>query len=483
MKWLPQSRRRKLVLVAVAVLGLFLLSTGWLASRFLDLEGARLQVAAELGEKLHRRVEIGRLSVGFFSATLRHITIYDRKEFGPPPFVTIRYASGSVNPLELLRGRLKISRIKARRPTVIIKRNSAGELNLHDLLSAEKPTETHDRFDTTHTSASDLSRKKWGEWKSVDVESVRLSAAAIRFEDEERKARYVIPYLDVTCQGSLGGNPVKVEKARIGFGPLWIELCGEATRDLKRGWFALRMGDVNLMAFKRYLAFLSGFESGRWLIQNTRLQGKIHNAIFIVEDLSCRPSYGSLKGNAKFWVERGKPAFFVDVQFEGIELEPFLWQTRTDRVSFGGTLSGKCSLSSVGISWDDLKRELMGTADLRVSRGRFQNKVFIEIGKAAKEFLGIRELDEYRAHAQGTFDISDGKITSSDLKFDSGFLDIYLTGPGFVTLDGALWVPKVMVRAGDEKESLQVPIKIKGTVNKPKVDIEWKSLRKSLIGK
>jgi hypothetical protein len=40
-----------------------------------------------------------------------------------------------------------------------------------------------------------------------------------------------------------------------------------------------------------------------------------------------------------------------------------------------------------------------------------------------------------------------------------------------------------MLHAGDEKGSLDVPLKIKGSVKRPRVDVEWTALRRTLIGK
>jgi hypothetical protein len=159
---------------------------------------------------------------------------------------------------------------------------------------------------------------------------------------------------------------------------------------------------------------------------------------------------------------------------------------------------------------DDLKKALSGTAELHVKQGRFQNKVLIKIGIIKDEIMGLRSLTrgrfddflnrledlddgqvskmqdsgaEYRADARGTFQIGDAKITSTNLRFDSHLFDVYMAAPGYWTFDGDMRLPKVMLHAGDEKGSLDVPLKIKGSVKRPRVDVEWTALRRTLIGK
>jgi hypothetical protein len=222
------------------------------------------------------------------------------------------------------------------------------------------------------------------------------------------------------------------------------------------------------------------------------------------------PNGGTLAGTGKVWWEEGKPAFHVEASFQDVQLDPFLWQTRTDQVSFGGTCEGTCSISGKGLWMDDLKKALSGTAELHVKQGRFQNKVLIKIGIIKDEIMGLRSLTrgrfddflnrledlddgqvskmqdsgaEYRADARGTFQIGDAKITSTNLRFDSHLFDVYMAAPGYWTFDGDMRLPKVMLHAGDEKGSLDVPLKIKGSVKRPRVDVEWTALRRTLIGK
>ena len=479
MKGLLKSKTRKILLVVAVIVIVVLSGSGWLVSLFLDLESARKGIADEMGRKMGRPVKIGGLSVGFFSATMQNVSIGDRQGFGEEPFITVYKASASVRPLDLFRGHLSIAQIKARRPVLVVKRSADGELNVADLLHLDKSSSSK-----SSKPSSEKRRKRWSGFHTVNVEKITLSRATIEFVDQASGHNTTIPNVDVYCEGDLGSNPIQVTLARIGFRGLSIRMAGEVSRDLKRGWLKLHLQQVDLMAFKEYLPFLSGFETGRWLLQNVSVNGEINNAVLDIKSFTCRPSGGSFDAAGKLWIEHGKPFFELNAKAEGVQLDPFLWQTRTDKISFGGVASGTFSVSGKGVTPEDTRSELKGTAEVIVTDGRFQNKVFIKIGEIAKKVFRARHFDEYRAsEARGHFQIGDGRINSSDLRFDSrNLVDIYLAGPGYLTMDGDLNLPRVMLSAGDEQDALQVPIRIKGHINKPKVDWDWKPLRKSLIG-
>ncbi len=482
MKWIPESKKWRALLIVTAASLVGLCTSGWIVSLLLDLPKAREEAVAELSRKLHRQVKIGRLSVGFFSASLSDVSVADREGFGDEPFVTLRSAKASVHPLKLLQGRLVIEHIKAQKPVVVIKRDAQGELNVSDFLRLDKSARK-----TADAPASPKKTKPDTDLVSlekVDIAKVILSHATVKLVEMSGENRTVFKGLSVRCEGDLSGDPIKVRQARIGFQKLAIQIRGDVSRDAKRGWVAIQVADVDLMSFKPYLPFLSGFETGRWVLQDISLKGRLRDAVLEIENFSCRPSGGKMTAAGKIWMEDGKPAFQADAKVEDFQLEPMLWQTRADKVSFGGVLDGSCSLTGKGLSWADLAQELLGSAELRVNQGRFQNKIFLKIGEEIRKIVGMRAFDEYRAgHAHGRFEIGQGRISSSDLRFDSKTLfDVYLTGAGYVAFDGELRMSKVTVRLGDERESVEIPIKIRGTVNKPKVDFEFKALKKALIG-
>ena len=361
MKLFPNSRGARIALVLVTAALVAFLCSGWVVSFFLDLEAAREQVAAEISQKLHRRVKIGHLSVGFFSATMRYVTIYDRADFGGDPVLTVHKATALVRPLELLHGRLAIAHIKARRPVLVIKRNACGDLNVSDLLRLQKNP-------ARGAEALPRAAKKKNRFglNAVDIEKITLSWATVKFNDQEIGRTTVIPGVDVTCEGDLGDDPIRIAYARVEFQHLSISIAGEVTRDLKKGWVKAHVDELDLMSYKNYMPFLSGFETGSWRLRDIALSGKIADATLDIEDLSCRPSGGQLKATGKVWLEQGKPFFEVKAQAEGVHLDPMLWQTRTDKVSFGGTLSGACSVAGQGVTVEDVKAELSGNAELTV---------------------------------------------------------------------------------------------------------------------
>lgn len=475
MKGILQSRAKRILLVSAAILVSVVLASPWVVPLLLDLEGARKDIAAEMSQKLRRQVRIGSLSVGFFSASIRDVVISDREGFADEPLITIAKASASVHPFALLRGRLAIAHVKARRPVLVIKRTAEGDVNVADLLRGHASSDD--------SPSAGKPKKRWRPFHTVDVEKVTLSRATVKFVDAAAGRTTELSGVDAYCQGDLSSDPIKVATARIGFQGLWIRIAGEMSRDRKHGWLQLHVDDVDLMTYKEYIPFLSGFETGRWRIQDTALDAKIADGVVEIADFSCRPSGGTFSATGKLWFERDKPCFTLEAKAEEVQLDPFLWQTRTDKISFGGAASGTCSLSSQGATPEEVKSGLQGSAEVIVTDGRYQNKVFIKIGETVKKALRIRIPEEYRAsEARGHFQIGDGKIKSSDLRFDSkNLFDVRMTGPGYVTFDGNLYVPKAVVSARGE-DPLEVPIKIRGTVNRPRVDFEWKSLRKKLIG-
>jgi hypothetical protein len=374
----------------------------------------------------------------------------------------------------------------------VFKRNAAGELNVGDLLSIDKPhpgpaAETTAQAPPGPAPAPPRPDPRKGKnWSpkitTVDVTTISLYRATLKYVDLPTSATTLLGEFDVNCEGSLGSNPIMINQGFLRFHTLNLQVQANVSRDLKSGHFAMQVADLDLMSFKPYFAFLSGFARGYWMLRNLSLRGRINSAIVDVDELSCRPNGGTLKGTAKLWLSQGKPTFIWDAKFEDVGLDTFLWHTRPDGVSFGGALGGTCSVTGRGTTLDDLKAQLIGSADLQVTDGRFQNRVLMQIGRIAKEYLGAQDSDVYRANALGRFIITEGKIHSSDLRFDSNIFDLYMTGPGYVTFDGELRVLKVTVRVGQGKGAAQIPLRIKGYMNEPKVDADWKGLGKSLIG-
>src|ERR1041384_1348966 len=106
----PQRGKRRLLRwLAIGVIALLALALA--APHVLNLGFVRRQLADQLSDQLHARVELGDLGFGWFSGlTVGELTIHNPPGFAQDhPFLAMRSLRGDLSLTQLLRGRLDLS--------------------------------------------------------------------------------------------------------------------------------------------------------------------------------------------------------------------------------------------------------------------------------------------------------------------------------------------------------------------------------------
>jgi hypothetical protein len=130
-----RSKRGKIVLGGVLVLGLFVTRPG--------AQSLRTRLAHSIGLALGRQVEIGEVSLRLLPQPgfdLRNFVVHDDPEFSAEPVLradevtaTLR-ASSFLHPRSLLRGQFEIARLNLSEPSFNLVRNADGHWNVENLL-------------------------------------------------------------------------------------------------------------------------------------------------------------------------------------------------------------------------------------------------------------------------------------------------------------------------------------------------------------
>src|SRR5215467_8567191 len=165
---------KKILIAVAAVVGLVIIAAIAVAI-FVDVNQFRPALAAQLGEALGRRVEIGNLKVSWLAGGVaaEDVVILDDPAFSKDPFVSAKSVSIGVDLMPLIMSRsLRVEAFTLERPRVALLRGSNGNWNFSSLATGQ----------SSSTSASTI---------SVLVQKIRISdgQVSIRGLDGSRQQR------------------------------------------------------------------------------------------------------------------------------------------------------------------------------------------------------------------------------------------------------------------------------------------------------
>lgn len=154
-----------------------------------------------------------------------------------------------------------------------------------------------------------------------------------------------------------------------------------------------------------------------------------------------------------------------------------------------GVLSGSLTVSGAGFTLPELEKSLTGTGTVIVTDGELKSIDILKAVSTAKQFLGLGSQayggTRFR-DIEANFNLLNGKLVTDDISLVSDDLSLKaagslsLRGDLDLALDVLLGDPLVLSVSGDEKDDqmITIPIKISGTVEKPRYSVAGAVVRK-----
>jgi len=478
-------KRIAIILVIIcAVLAAGYLLLNLLISHMLALPLVKRELANRVEKKFGRKVKIQSLSLNIFGdIEARNIVVTDRAGFDDTPFFHSKSVSARLKWLPLFKKEFTISHLIFTEPMLTLKVSESGELNIEDLLGkGESASPDELKLPQPGETADDIPDEPLHlnlAQRSFTVKSLALRGATIRFIDDSLNRHEEVPGIDIAIRANFSDGLINVPRLTVRLAPAKFVLWGNVSRRLDHARFSVKASSFNLMEMRDRIAALRDFTGGRLCVSNLSARINLEEGVFSITDLYCNASGGEFSGAFTLDISEDPWRFFVRFHARNIRLDPFLWNTRADGLSFGGILTMTAWAKGRGFKRSQLEQYLEGSGKINVINGRFQNPIFAAIDDILDALMGIRPLQEFRSNASGTFHIEKGKgrISTEDLQFASRPVSLFTAEKGYFGLGGEIDFPRAVILIGSKK----VPIQIKGTIHEPTVLPHMKSFGERLF--
>jgi len=231
-------------------------------------------------------------------------------------------------------------------------------------------------------------------------------------------------------------------------------------------------------------------------LNHLRLDWSLAKNIFKVERLQSALADGTLQGTARVDLARKGLQYMSDIKLEKVQASPLVGAFYPDyRDAVHGGLDLTLKASGKGTQGEALKRNLSGDGQFLVTEGKLEGAPLLE-GLAA--FLGSEDLKVLSfKETGGSFTIKDGALLF-DTRVDGS--QVRMAPKGQVTLEGGLDVrletrlnPELTRKiAGkndfasaltDEQGWGVFPLRVKGSMNKPRFTLDSKAASKQATQK
>jgi len=469
--------------VGLAVLGVCLNIT---LKRMLMIEPIKNLLAKKMERELGRKLTVGSLSVTLFGGvSARYVRIHDRAEFGPEPLFKARLIRAKVKIVPLLRGELVIGGIDVLEPVVTIQWNKAGEVNIAELLFRREESRpavddtVRRNFAQFHASLQKKPLNIEFATKSFVIEKIRVYNGAVRIVNRESGVTEDITGFDIELRANIESDVINISKLDIRLPPAKLTAVGKVSKDLSMAELMLTADPTNFMEMRNRISAMKVFTGGTLRVSKFLATVKLDHGVVTIPDLSFSANAGSVAARFQMDTSTQPWSFSTEFQARRVKLDSFLWETRSDELSFGGTLTMRGYLTGRGFGQENLTKSLQGKVSLIVRNGRFKNAVFMAIDDLVMNVLGTSILRDFRSEATGSFVVrkGEGRFATRDLRFVSDLAVIYTAEEGHFGIDGSIDFPKAVVRVGDQ----ELPLKIGGTIHDPKIKPDLKSFGRKLL--
>jgi AsmA protein len=210
-----------------------------------------------------------------------------------------------------------------------------------------------------------------------------------------------------------------------------------------------------------------------------------------IDPLSMDLYEGSLKVLGSVDVTGEKPKSAVDLNLDGVEVEPLL-KDFIDKDFITGTTLAKISLKMTGDTPDEIKKTLGGNGDLQFNDGAIRNINLLDMIQniqAAFGSGGASQTDETRfSEFKSLFTITSGVVNTSSTTVTSPVLRVDVTGSADLVRESLDFrVNPTYINPKNQKESgmsisgNQVPVLVTGTFTKPKFKPDLETAAKKVV--
>jgi AsmA protein len=187
---------------------------------------------------------------------------------------------------------------------------------------------------------------------------------------------------------------------------------------------------------------------------------------------------GSLQVLGNVDVTGKKPKSAVDLNLEGVQVEPLL-KDFLEKDFITGTTLARISLAMTGDTPDEIKKSLGGKGDLQFNDGAIRNVNLLDMIQniqAAFGSGGAAQSNETRfSEFQSQFTITNGVVNTSSTTVSSPVLRVEVTGSADLVKESLDFKvnppyinPKNQKESGMSISGTQVPVLVSGTFSEPK---------------
>ncbi|HAJ92180.1 MAG TPA: hypothetical protein DCO71_06145 [Gammaproteobacteria bacterium] len=216
--------------------------------------------------------------------------------------------------------------------------------------------------------------------------------------------------------------------------------------------------------------------------RDIEIQVKSKDGVLKINPLDANLYDGAVQGDITLDVRKDTPRFSVNEKLTGVQAGPLL-RDLTGKEQLLGTTNIKANLNGAGLSSEQIRQTLTGTAGFEFTDGAVKGVNIASLIRSAQAKIKGQPVPEQTepnqtdfALMKGTATIANGKVKNDDLLLKSPLLRI--TGAGKVslpkeTIDYTLttkFVGSLKGQGGEEMQELKgvsIPVRVGGTFSKP----------------
>jgi AsmA protein len=231
--------------------------------------------------------------------------------------------------------------------------------------------------------------------------------------------------------------------------------------------------------------------AGGGTFRNIVLKVAGENGKFNIDPLSMALYEGSLQVLGNVDVTGKKPKSAVDLNLDGVQVEPLL-KDFLDKDFISGATLARISLAMTGDTPDEIRKTLGGKGDLQFNDGAIRNVNLLDMVQniqAAFGSGGAAQSQETRfSEFQSQFTITNGVVNTSSTSVSSPVLRVDVTGRANLVdetldfrVDPTYINPKNQKESGMSISGNQVPVLVTGTFSDPKFKPDLESAAKKVV--
>ncbi len=510
---------------------LFLLIAIILLPFLIDLDSHKDRILPIIEKNLNRKVEIGHIGLSLWpgiGVKLKQVRIQDDPSFSHRSFFSMEDLTIRLRLLPLLHRQVEVVSMTLRRPEVVLVENAKGVLNATTIGSSSPSSASP----PTSPDASSSGPAQLLGLLGLDRLEIRHGKVSY-FKHSNPPApspQYEIKDLDLAIT-DLGLNKTAHVKASVELAPSGrVELTAQAgplTPDLRP-----KEVNLELKTGKSDLKIDGGAQQKSWVFNlssrhlfsedfSSLAQGGLPRGIslaglsgkveldkdkVVVSSLAAKVFGGQVTASGMSRFSPDTRPFQGDLEIKDLQIGQALDVFSSTKGILTGTARMDLSLQGSGTDWGTISRNLLGQGTVKIVDGELPKSRLLEQVLTAVQVFGQSSAksstsgkDSVTAFSvlDGKFQIQQGNIHWESLNMIAKEFD--LKARGNVGLDQRLDLQGAMILSDDltqrvhegglagilliKEGRLNVPLHVKGTLDKPSVTVDAKTIEKESVKK